>query len=279
MKKLFALLLVLSFVLALSACGKKTSYTIAVPNDPTNEGRALLLLEAKDLIKLKDNAGLTATIQDIKENPYNITFKEAEAAQLPNILKDVDFAVINTNYALAAGLSPAKDALYVEGSVSPYVNILCVKAGNEDKPIVKALAAALTSTQVVDYIKKTYNGQVVAAVEKATDGYDSSIDYAALAGQTISVAASPSPHAEILEIAKTILAAKNITLDIKTFEDYVLPNTTVEDGEIDANYFQHVPYLDEFNESRGTHIVSVAGVHIEPMAVYGGKQTSFDVFK
>ena len=79
--------------------------------------------------------------------------------------------------------------------------------------------------------------------------------------------------------AKTILAAKNITLDIKTFEDYVLPNTTVEDGEIDANYFQHVPYLDEFNESRGTHIVSVAGVHIEPMAVYGGKQTSFDVFK
>ncbi len=279
MKKLFALLLVLSFVLALSACGKKTSYTIAVPNDPTNEGRALLLLQAKGLIKLKDNAGLTATIQDIKENPYNITFKEAEAAQLPNILKDVDFAVINTNYALAAGLSPAKDALYVEGSVSPYVNILCVKAGNEDKPIVKALAAALTSTQVVDYIKKTYNGQVVAAVEKATDGYDSSIDYAALAGQTISVAASPSPHAEILEIAKTILAAKNITLDIKTFEDYVLPNTTVEDGEIDANYFQHVPYLDEFNESRGTHIVSVAGVHIEPMAVYGGKQTSFDVFK
>ena len=278
MKKLIALLLAIACLVSLSACGKK-GYTIAVPNDPTNEGRALLLLEAKGLIKLKENAGLTATSQDIKEDPYNITFKEAEAAQLPNILKAVDVAVINTNYALAAGLSPAKDALYVEGSVSPYVNILCVKEGNQDKPIVKALAAALTSQQVVDYIKTTYNGQVVAAVDKVTDGYDSSIDYAALQGQTISVAASPSPHAEILEVAKTILAAKGITLDIKTFEDYVLPNTTVEDGEIDANYFQHVPYLDEFNGSRGTHIVSVAGVHIEPMGVYGGKQKSFDVFK
>ena len=278
MKKLFALLLALTFVLSLSACAKKTTYTIAVPNDPTNEGRALLLLQAKGLITLKENAGLTATVQDIKENPYNISFKEAEAAQLPNILKDVDFAVINTNYALAAGLNPGKDALYVEGSVSPYVNILCVKQGRENEPIVKALAAALTSQQVVDYIRKTYNGQVVPAVEKTTDGYDSAIDYAALNGKTISVAASPSPHAEILEVAKTILAEKGITLDIKTFEDYVLPNTTVEDGEIDANYFQHVPYLDEFNSSRGTHIVSVAGVHIEPMAVYGGKQSSFDVF-
>ena len=278
MKKLIALLLALAALISLSACGQK-GLTIALPNDPTNEGRALLLLEAKGLIKLKESAGLTATLQDILENPYHISFKEAEAAQLPNLLKDVDFAVINTNYALAAGLNPGRDALYMEGAVSPYVNILCVKEGRQNDPLVKALAAALTSHQVVEHIREKYDGQIVAAVEKESNGFDPSLDYGALAGKSISVAASPSPHVDILEVAKAILAEKNITLEIKSFEDYILPNTVVEDGEIDANYFQHLPYLNEFNESRGTHLVSVAGIHIEPMSLYGGKQSSLDVFK
>ncbi len=278
MKKLIALLLALAALISLSACGQK-GLTIALPNDPTNEGRALLLLEAKGLIKLKETAGLTATLQDILENPYHISFKEAEAAQLPNLLKDVDFAVINTNYALAAGLNPGRDALYMEGAVSPYVNILCVKEGRQNDPLVKALAAALTSHQVVEHIREKYDGQIVAAVEKESNGFDPSLDYGALAGKSISVAASPSPHVDILEVAKAILAEKNISLEIKSFEDYVLPNTVVEDGEIDANYFQHLPYLNEFNESRGTHLVSVAGIHIEPMSLYGGKQSSLDVFK
>ena len=278
MKKLIALLLALAALISLSACGQK-GLTIALPNDPTNEGRALLLLEAKGLIKLKESAGLTATLQDILENPYHISFKEAEAAQLPNLLKDVDFAVINTNYALAAGLNPGRDALYMEGAVSPYVNILCVKEGRQNDPLVKALAAALTSHQVVEHIREKYDGQIVAAVEKESNGFDPSLDYGALAGKSISVAASPSPHVDILEVAKAILAEKNITLEIKSFEDYVLPNTVVEDGEIDANYFQHLPYLNEFNESRGTHLVSVAGIHIEPMSLYGGKQSSLDVIK
>ena len=278
MKKLIALLLALAALISLSACGQK-GLTIALPNDPTNEGRALLLLEAKGLIKLKESAGLTATLQDILENPYHISFKEAEAAQLPNLLKDVDFAVINTNYALAAGLNPGRDALYMEGAVSPYVNILCVKEGRQNDPLVKALAAALTSHQVVEHIREKYDGQIVAAVEKESNGFDPSLDYGALAGKSISVAASPSPHVDILEVAKAILAEKNISLEIKSFEDYVLPNTVVEDGEIDANYFQHLPYLNEFNDSRGTHLVSVAGIHIEPMSLYGGKQSSLDVFK
>ena len=94
----------------------------------------------------------------------------------------------------------------------------------------------------------------------------------------IRVAASPTPHAEILAVAKEILAAKNITLDIREFDDYVVPNTVVEDGTVDANYFQHVPYLDDFNKEQGTHIVSVSAVHVEPMGLYGGKQTSLDVF-
>ena len=273
MKKTIALILALVCALSLAACGKKSSSVlIAVPNDPTNEGRALLLLQAHGLIKLKDGAGLTATVQDIAENPQNIEFREVEAAQIPNIRKDVDYAVINTNYALAAGIDPAKEALLVENSESPYVNILAVRSGNENSPLVKALAAALTSQKVVDFINSTYTGQVVAAVKSPTDGFDSSVDYAALAGQKISVACSPNPHAEILELVKGILAEKNITLEIRVFEDYVIPNTAGEDGEIDANYFQHVPYLEEFNGSRGTHLVNVAGVHIEPLCLYGGRQ-------
>ena len=89
-----------------------------------------------------------------------------------------------------------------------------------------------------------------------------------------SVAASPTPHAEILAIAKDILAARDITLDIREFTDYVQPNNVVESGEIDANYFQHVPYLDDFNEENGTHIVSAAAIHVEPMGLYGGKQAT-----
>ena len=96
---------------------------------------------------------------------------------------------------------------------------------------------------------------------------------------TLNVAASPTPHAEILEAAKEILAEKDITLDIQTYNDYVVPNTVVEDGTVDANYFQHTPYLDDFNKENGTHIVSVAAIHVEPMGLYGGKQTTLDALK
>ena len=280
MKKLFALILTLATVLALAGCGKaKKEFTVAVPNDTTNEARALLLLQANGLLKLKDGAGITATIQDIADNPYNIKFQEVEAAQIPNILKDVDYAVINSNYALDAGINPVKQSLVIEGSYSAYANILAVKQGNENEPKIKALIAALSSQKVADFIAQKYGGAVVSTVEKPGDGFDASLDYAALNGTTVSVAASPSPHAEILEVAKGILAEKGITLDIREFNDYVVPNNVVEDGTVDANYFQHVPYLDDFNAQNKTHIVSVAPIHVEPMGLYGGKQTSLDALK
>ena len=253
--------------------------TIAVPNDTTNEARALMLLESLGYIKLKEGAGITATVMDIEENPYNIQFNEVEAAQLPNILQDVDYAIINSNYAISAGINPTKDALAQEGSSSAYSNVLVVKEGNEAEPKILALKAALESKQVADFIAATYDGAVVSTAETLTDGYDASIDYAALEGTTISVAASPTPHAEILAIAKDILAAKGITLDIQEYTDYVVPNNVVEDGTVDANYFQHVPYLDDFNAENGTHLVSVAPIHVEPMGIYGGKQTSLDAIK
>ena len=144
----------------------KDGATVAVPNDTTNEARALLLLEANGLIKLKEGAGLQATKRDIAENPKNLDIQEIEAPQLPRTVEDVDIACINGNYALQADLDPATDPLAVEASDSDagtaYVNVLCVKEGNEENPAIKALAEALMSQQVKDYIAANYNGAVVA---------------------------------------------------------------------------------------------------------------------
>ena len=281
MKKILSAILTAVLALTLfTACGSKSEgVTVGVPNDTTNEARALLLLEKNGYIKLKAGAGITATIKDIEENPYNITFKEIEAAQLPSTLKDLDYAVINSNYAIGANLNPVSDSLLIEDSSSEYGNIVAVKEGNENSDIIKALKAALESQKVKDFITEKYDGAVVSTVDNPTDGFDSSIDYSTLAGKTITVAASPTPHAEILKVVKDILAEKDITLDVKEFTDYVQPNNVVESGEIDANYFQHLPYLTDFNEQNGTHLVSIGAIHVEPIALYGGKQTSLDALK
>ncbi|AIW88647.1 MULTISPECIES: MetQ/NlpA family ABC transporter substrate-binding protein [unclassified Treponema] len=142
----------------------KSGDTIAIPNDPTNEARALLLLESAHIITLREGAGLAATPQDITANPYNLQFKEIEAATLPRVLADVQGAVINGNYAIPAGLSAAKDGLLVEGKDSPYANVISVKQGNENDPRIKALIKALQSDKVRKYITEKYpNGEVVAA--------------------------------------------------------------------------------------------------------------------
>ena len=280
MKRALSILLALAVltvsVFALAACGGKDTLTIAVPNDTTNEARALILLQENGIIKLKDGAGITATINDIVENPLNITFKEVEAAQIPSILLDVDYAVINSNYAIAAGMKPAEQSLLIEGAYSAYSNIIAVKNGDETKDSIKALVAALKSQAVADYIAANYDGAVISVVENPGDGVDPSVDYDALKGTEISVAASPAPHAEILEVAKTILADLGITLKIVEFTDYVQPNKVVDSGEMDANYFQHFPYLDDFNKEQGTDLVNAADIHVEPMGLYGGRQTTLD---
>ena len=277
---ILSLVLIFTFAIGLTGCGgSDEAIQIAVPNDTTNEARALLLLQDNGIITLKDGAGITATIQDIADNPKNIEFKEVEAAQLPNVLQDVDYAVINSNYAISAELNPVEDSLAIEGSSSAYGNILAVKEGNENEPKINALVAALQSKKVADFIDATYGGAVVSTVDNPGDGFDPDVDYAALKGTEITVAASPTPHAEILAVAKEILAEKDITLTVKEYTDYVQPNNVVESGEIDANYFQHAPYLDDFNAQNGTHIVSVATIHVEPLGLYGGKQTTLDALK
>ena len=138
--------------------------TVAVPNDTTNEARALLLLEQEGLIKLKDDAGVTATPQDVVENPKNLQFQEIEAANLPNVLPDVDLAAINGNYAIPAGLS-LSDALATESADSlgatTYANVLVVREGEQNEPKIIALADALTSPETYKFIEETYDGAVV----------------------------------------------------------------------------------------------------------------------
>ena len=142
----------------------KKKATIAIPNDPTNGGRALLLLQAAGLIELKKDAGITATTLDIAKNPLKLKFKELDAASIPRTLNDVDAAVINGNYAIPAGLSATKDGLFVEGKDSPYVNIIAVKDGNQNDPRVKALVKALQSDKIKNYISEKFkDGEVVAA--------------------------------------------------------------------------------------------------------------------
>ena len=275
MKKFLSLVLAALLVLSCSAAFAD-GIKIAVPNDPTNEGRALLLLQANGYIKLDPNAGVTATAANVIENPLGIEFLEVEAAMVPNVLPDVDYAIINNNYALDFGLNPVADSLLIESADSPYANVLCVNAGNENTDAAKALAAALYSKKVADYITETYAGAAVSVVAEPTDGFDPTVDYAALAGTTITVAASPTPHAQILAVAAEILAEKNIKLDVVEYTDYVQPNMAVADGDLFANYFAHIPYQENFNAENGTNIVVVAPIHVEPMGLYGGQQTTLD---
>ena len=271
MKKLIALVIALVLTLSLTAALADT-ITIAVPNDPTNEGRALLLLQSQGVLTLKEGAGLEATKGDIESSVVDIELVEVEAALVPEIKQDVDYAIINNNYALQAGLNPVEDSLLIESADSPYVNVVSVKEGNENSDEAKALAAALQSQKVVDFINNTYAGAAVATVTEITDGFDATVDYEALNGKTITIAATPVPHVEVLKIAAEILAEKGITLDIKEVTDYVTPNEFVENGDVFANYFAHQPYQDSFNAGNGTHLVTIAGIHVEPMALYGGKQ-------
>lgn len=272
MKKFLSVVLAALLVLSCSAAFAD-GIKIAVPNDPTNEGRALLLLEANGYIKLDPEAGITATAANITENPLNIEFYEVEAAMVPNVLPDVDYAIINNNFALDFGLNPVTDSLLIESAESPYSNVLCVNAGNEQTDEAKALVAALNSQKVADYIAATYAGAAVSVVAEPTDGFDAAVDYEKLAGKTITVAASPTPHAQILAIAAEILAEKSITLKVIEFSDYIQPNMVVDAGEVFANYFAHLPYQENFNEENGTQIVSIAAIHVEPMGLYGGQQS------
>lgn len=137
--------------------------TIALPNDPTNNGRALALLEKNGVIKLKEGAGISGTVKDIVENKKNLKFKEVEAAMLPRVLEEVDLALINTNYALEAKLVPTTDALLLEDKESPYANYLVARPDNKDSEAMQKLVKELNSPEVKQFIEEKYKGAIVPA--------------------------------------------------------------------------------------------------------------------
>ncbi len=136
---------------------------VAIPNDPTNGGRALKVLETAGLIKVRPEAGVMATVGDVVDNPKKVKFVEVEAAQLPRALDDVALAVINSNYALGANLNPLKDAIAIEAKDSPYANIVAIRVGDDARPELQKLKAALTSAEVKKFIETEYKGAVVSA--------------------------------------------------------------------------------------------------------------------
>lgn len=136
--------------------------SVAIPNDPTNGGRALILLAKAGLITLADPTNIAATVQDITANPKNLQFQELEAAQVPRAIDDVDIAVINSNFAMQVPLNPVTDSLIIEDASSPYVNIVAVRDGDADRPEIKALIKALQSEKVKKFIDEKYSGAVVA---------------------------------------------------------------------------------------------------------------------
>ncbi|WP_262139987.1 MetQ/NlpA family ABC transporter substrate-binding protein [Pseudomonas sp. Marseille-Q5117] len=136
---------------------------VVIPNDATNGGRALLLLDKAGVITLKDPSNILSTLKDIEQNPKDLKFRELEAATIPRVLTQVDLALINTNYALEAKLDPSKDALVIEGNDSPYVNILVSRPDNKDSDAMKKLAAALHSPEVKQFITEKYKGAVLPA--------------------------------------------------------------------------------------------------------------------
>ncbi len=274
MKKFFAFILSLVLALSFTAAFADT-LKIGVPDDTTNEARALQLLADNGVIALKEGAGETATKADVISDTVEII--EVQADLLVNQLPDLDYAVINSNFvldALDAGFEISK-ALLVEApdKYLPRANVIAVNGENADAPLTKALIAAAASQQVKDYIEATYAGAVISVVDAPTDGYDPDVDYAALAGSTLIIAATPAPHAQILEIVKSILAAKDITLQVEVFTGYTEENPAVDAGDAYANYFQHQPYLDDYVKETGGNVVSVAVIHTEPMGLYGGRQT------
>ena len=141
----------------------KDGAVIAIPNDPTNGGRALKVLETAGLIKLKPEAGILATVGDVAENPKKVKFIEIESAQLPRALDDVDLAVINSNYALGANLNPLKDAIAIEAKDSPYANVVAVRTGEENRAEFQKLKAALSSPELKKFLEEQYKGAVVPA--------------------------------------------------------------------------------------------------------------------
>lgn len=246
---------------------KNNKITIAIPNDLTNEARALLLLNQLQIIEIDQNNDLNIGKKDIL-NSNNIKIVELAADQIATRLDDFDYAVINGNYALNAKITDKKiencqeniDSVFAE----KFGNLIAVKEGNEKNNKTIAVLNALKQSNIKEFIEKKYLGSVSYLefdVEKIIGGNN----------EVIKIGASSVPHAEILKETIPYLKEYGYELDIIIFNDYVLPNLSLQDESLDLNYFQHEPYLNEFNLNNKTNLKNVGKIHFEPLAIYSSK--------
>ena len=278
MKKKLALILAVALLaLSIAACGQSAApapagndkaTTILIPDDESNQTRALLLLAQEGLVVLPEGASVetgVSVLDIVDAKGFNI--QPAQADAIPSLLDNADkgtVAVINYNYALGAGFRTS-DALAIEDAsgdaARTYANIIAVRRGDETRPEILALVAALQDGAVDAYNEQTGAGIVPIAGEAVTaDPVSENVK--------LKIGASSTPHAELLELVKPALAEQGIELEIVIYDDYVLPNTALQEGELDANYFQHTPYLNSFNASNNTDLVSAGLIHYEPFGIY-----------
>lgn len=215
-------------------------------------------------------------------NPHGYQIVPLEAAQLPLSLPDLDAGVINGNYALESKLNETNPSIAIEEFDAETsvrrTNYLAVQEGSEDLPKIQALVAAITSDDVKTYIENTYKGAVIASfIDAKGNPVNGGEIPQASDDKVITVGATAVPHAEILNnVLKDTLSKYGWELQVVEFTDYVQPNTALDAGDLDANYFQTLGYLNNQNEERGLHLVAAVGVHIEPMGVYSKKYTSLN---
>lgn len=255
--------------------------SIGVPNDSDNLDRALRLLVSKGLLEDPgtDEYVTETTFNGNDElNPRKFEIVPVEAAQVARSIEDYDLAVVNGNYALEAGLPDSHPALEIEEfdteSSLARTNYIVVEQGNEESEKTKALDAAITSDAVNKYIEDTYKGAVISSFIDKDGKKIEAAEVEAPSGDdtTIRVGATSVPHAEILNNAVApILEEAGWKLEVTEFTDYVTPNTALEEGSLDANYYQTLAYMKDQNESNGLHLAAAAGVHIEPMGIYTAK--------
>ncbi len=270
MRKVFAFVVLAMMVCMANEVVLADGITIAIPAEAGYQGRALMLLEEHGLLKLDESAGYEPMIADITENPLGLRFKEVDSISLPEELKNVDYGIISSGwYAIPAGLP---DPLLTENAHSPYAQVVTVGESEKETDMARALAAAVCSSQVAEYLQ-SYD-YTVSVIENPTDGYDPEVDYGSLKGKTMKVVCISDINQDVMEIAGKILAKKGITLDIVISKDLMAPNDMVNSGKAFANFFATEVWQTGFGMEKGT----LAKVFLlQPVVgLYAGKQTTLD---
>ena len=297
LKKITAIALLVALVLTLCACGAKPKepVKIGIPDDATNGGRGIKLLETAGLITVDPAAGWTPELKDVTGYLYNVEIVPTTANTLPSTLDDYGGATINGTYAVPVGLVPSKDGLIIEsqagaseGGDNPYVNIVCARSDDKDNPLYATIQAAFQTDLVAQYLTAKYKEAYLPAFDYSKtdksddevlaliDGYKS--DPAGKTVVKVGVCGASNDHWNACQYILDEQGA-GIYLDLIVFDAYNLPNEALNNGDIDLNSFQHKAYLAKEVESQGYAVETIFDTLIAPLTLYSNKYQSLDALK